>query len=226
MPTVFKSQTDFEPNWILLFFSLAYLIIGIRLFKQRIEIYKKPIQLVSSILLMVIGVIGLVIFIILWGLKQSTPQLMTAGVFLLFLPVICFFNTKEPQRLSDFFKPDAGMIFGLIFCMFTTYGAFALSYTLAENAKMERFISSTYQEGDAQTVQGRIENFHPMPDTLHDLESFSVGGVSFSYNNHHETYYYSICAFDGGYIKKNGQEVKLWYVTYKGCNYIVRIDLL
>jgi len=38
--------------------------------------------------------------------------------------------------------------------------------------------------GRAQVVEGEIRNFHPMPPTGHDVESFEVSGVKFSYSDY------------------------------------------
>ena len=78
---------------------------------------------------------------------------------------------------------------------------------------------------DLKKSKKRIGSFVSKKPISGDTESFSINGIEFFYNNHNEEYYYSKCAFDGGYIKKNGQEVELWYVEYGGRNYIVRIDI-
>ena len=223
MRTVFEAQITHTTNWVMLIFSLIFLVFGGRLLKRRFATYEKITQLFSSILFIIIGVIGLVLFVCLQYFELPTPQLITAAVFLLLLPLIAFFDTNEPIRFFDFFKSDN--ILALILCIICTYGACMVADTMVYDLKLRCFLVDSYRTGNALTVKGKVEEFHPMPETLHDTESFSINGIEFSYNNHNEEYYYSKCAFDGGYIKKNGQEVELWYVEYDGVNYIVRIDI-
>ena len=52
---------------------------------------------------------------------------------------------------------------------------------LIQKAQIERFVYDSYQEGNALTVEGAIHDFHPMPETLHDTESFTVDGIAFYY---------------------------------------------
>lgn len=223
MRTVFETQITYVPNWILIIFSLLFLICGFRLLKRRLATYEKVTQLFSSILFIIIGLIGLILFVCLQYLQLPTPQLITAAVFLLLLPLIGFFDTKDPIRFFDFFKSDK--LLALILGIICTYGACMVTDTMVYDLKLRCFLVDSYQTGNVLTVKGKVEAFHPMPETLHDLESFSINGIEFFYNNHNEEYYYSKCAFDGGYIKKNGQEMKLWYVVYDGVNYIVRVDI-
>lgn len=41
-----------------------------------------------------------------------------------------------------------------------------------------------YLNGDYQVVEGAVSNFHPMPYSGHQNESFSVNGVQFSYSDY------------------------------------------
>lgn len=223
MYTVFEAQSTYTPNWVLLIFSLLFLICGGCLLKRRIAVYEKITQLLSSILLIFIGLAGLIFFACLHYFKQTTPQLVTPAVFLLLLPLVGFFDTKEPNRFLDFFKADT--VFALIIAILFTLASGMVTDTIIGNIKLKAFIIDTYQKGNALTVEGEIENFHPMPEDLHDTESFTVDGVEFYYGSHNQEYFYSKCAFEGGYIKHNGQKVKLWYVVYNEENYIVRVDL-
>ena len=225
MRTVFETQLDFSPNWAMLIISSTYILIGISLWKKRTETYKHFTQMISPALFLLFGVIGLIVFCGLCIYRQPAPALLSVISFLLFMPLIGFLDFKEPKALSEILKPKALFILSLIICVMTTFGACFLMHTIIENAQIQYFIHNTYQEGKSFVVEGEVEDFHPMPETLHDSESFSVNGIKFSYNNHKESYYYSKCAFDGGVITRNSQKVKIWYIeTDDECRYIVRID--
>ena len=226
MRTVFETQVEYTPNWIMMIFSISYILIGITVFKKRLEEYKYFTQMISPVLFMCIGGIGLIIFIVLFIHQMPTPMLFSAVPFLLFLPLIGFLDFKKPEQFSDVLKPLWLFILGVVFCTLTTFGAWSLMCSLVEEAQIQRLIYDTYHEGEALVVEGEVQDFHPMPETLHDSESFTVSGIEFSYNNHKESSYYSQCAFDGGAITRNNQKVKIWYVkTDDGEKYIARIDL-
>ena len=226
MKTVFETHLHFSPNWIMMIVSIVYILIGIRILKKRLEKYRSRAQLICPILFMSIGGIGLILFILLFIRQMPTPLFFSAVPFLLLLPLIAFLNFDKAEPISEFVKPIGLFIFVTIFCVITSLAACFLMSDLIQKAQIERFVYDTYQEGNALVVEGAIHDFHPMPETLHDTESFTVDGIAFYYSNHKESFYYSTCAFDGGYITRNGQMVKIWYVEVDGYNYIVRIDLL
>lgn len=85
-----------------------------------------------------------------------------------------------------------------------------------------------YVNGECEIVEGAVEDFHPMPETLHNRESFTVSGVKFAYGDSESRLYYEKCMKDGGYIKANGTKVKIWYISTgeNGTNLIMRMDIL
>ncbi len=97
-------------------------------------------------------------------------------------------------------------------------------------AKMNEWnrIYNIYLRGECEVVEGYVENFHPMPDTLHDRESFEVSNVFFAYGSSDSRLYYEKCLKDGGFITRNGIKVKIWYISIgeDGENLILRLDIL
>lgn len=87
---------------------------------------------------------------------------------------------------------------------------------------------NAYLRGECEIVEGYVENFHPMPETMHDRESFEVSDVFFAYGSSDSRLYYEKCMKDGGYIKQNGTKVKIWYISIgeEGENLIMRLDIL
>ncbi len=97
-------------------------------------------------------------------------------------------------------------------------------------AKMDEWNRNynAYLHGECKIVEGYVENFHPMPETMHDRESFEVSDVFFAYGSSDSRLYYEKCMKDGGYIKQNGTKVKIWYISIgeEGENLIMRLDIL
>ena len=91
-------------------------------------------------------------------------------------------------------------------------------------------IIHTYKQGDYQTVEGYVENFVPESDGGEDEEdmeeeSFDIKGVHFSYGDRFiKKFGYHLPSTQGGYIKQDGQYLKIGYIkTDKGL-VIVRIE--
>ncbi len=81
-----------------------------------------------------------------------------------------------------------------------------------------------YYSGDYKIVEGYVENFVPCPFSGHAMETFSINGVEFSYADdvikpgYRKTYYH------GGYVRGNGQHLKIGYVEYNGDNAIIYME--
>ena len=86
-----------------------------------------------------------------------------------------------------------------------------------------------YVNGNCEYIEGYIENFHPMPEELHDTEHFTVNDVGFSYGADNSDYYYSRCQKDGGFLRE-GMYVRMWYINVDvgsdyPDSYIMQIDV-
>ena len=68
-----------------------------------------------------------------------------------------------------------------------------------------------FELGRNQVVEGTIENFHPMPATGHDNESFTVGGKKFSYSDYCISPGFRHAKALGGPIRA-GLQVRISYV--------------
>ncbi len=81
-----------------------------------------------------------------------------------------------------------------------------------------------YYSGDYKIVEGYVENFVPCPFSGHAMETFSINGVEFSYADHVIQLGYRKTYHHGGYIRGNGQHLKIGYVDYSGDNAIIYIE--
>ena len=95
-------------------------------------------------------------------------------------------------------------------------------------------VNQKYKNDNYSTIQGKIENFHPMPASGYDHESFTLNGTHFEYSDFNVAYHgFNNAASLGGPLTHNGQEVRLGYIThvYEGrtedfeTNIIVKIEL-
>ncbi len=91
-------------------------------------------------------------------------------------------------------------------------------------------IIHTYKQGDYKTVEGYVENFVPASDGGEDEEdmeeeSFDIKGVHFSYGDRFiKKFGYHLPSTQGGYIKQDGQYLRIGYIeTDKGL-VIVKIE--
>lgn len=84
-----------------------------------------------------------------------------------------------------------------------------------------------YRRGEYRTVEGYVEDFHPMPETGHDTESFTLGGVEFAYSDYQSQFGYHNARSLGGVITGDGQHLKIGYTQVYGLgNVIVYIEEL
>lgn len=134
------------------------------------------------------------------------------------IDIIKTYKTEKRIKIKDYILP---LIFsGGLLLAFTYTGIMYFSENIALIEIYEK-----YKSGEYEIVEGTVENFHPMPEELHDAEHFEVDGVYFEYLARNSKHYYSQCKKDGGFITGNGQKVKIWYVSYGGYNHIMQLKL-
>jgi|1186.fasta_scaffold20337_3 hypothetical protein len=101
---------------------------------------------------------------------------------------------------------------------------FAVGWTLAcglaiglDSYKASRALRT----GDYKVVEGRVENFAPMPWAGHGDETFDVNGVHFAYSDYTVTAGFNNTASHGGPIRA-GLPVR---ISYKGDGEILRLEV-
>lgn len=128
------------------------------------------------------------------------------------------------------FLNKKGFILILVFAVILSYATVMLGYTGISTVVNRHQLYNNYINGECDYVEGFIEDFHSMPEDLHDSEHFTVNGVKFSYGADNSEYFYSTCRKDGG-ILQEGLYVRLWYFNTDigseyPMSYIMRIDIL
>lgn len=69
------------------------------------------------------------------------------------------------------------------------------------------------ESGDVYCVEGYTENYHAMSVEGHETEYLKIDGVLFEYTNFEIVNGYNCPAAYGGVITKNGQYLKIKYIT-------------
>ncbi len=149
---------------------------------------------------------------------------------LLFFPLIFIFIGFGMAYLSIKHITSNTLIRKYVAGFGAIIGLFALIFsvsTIPSSLTDYFFTMSTYKEKNFKTVEGKVENFDPMPYSGHKQENFTVSGVEFDYSDFSSSYYgFNNSAAHGGPIKKNGQEARIGYITTdSGHNRILKIEL-
>lgn len=145
---------------------------------------------------------------------------LTPLIFLIVGLGISWFNIKYNKSTSP--KKRFTIVFGFIFGGF---GLVMLLLTVPGSLADQHQTKRIFENKEYKVVQGRIQNFHPMPYSGHDVESFSVNGVYFEYSDYMLVYGFNNTVSHGGPLKGNGQQVRLSYITVGEENRILKIEL-
>ena len=91
-------------------------------------------------------------------------------------------------------------------------------------------VIQAYKQGNYKNVEGYVENFVPASSGGEDQEdmeeeSFDIKGVHFSYGDKFiKKFGYHRPSTQGGYIKKDGQYLKIGYISTEKGYVIVKIQ--
>jgi hypothetical protein len=132
-----------------------------------------------------------------------------------------FYGDREGTNKWGINKRMFNMFFGLGFALFAlSLSAMTISSKLGGHSTAEAIFNS----GKYKTVEGIVENYHPMPPGGHQSESFTVDGIKFEfYGSTLGDPGYNIPAVDGG-VFKAGLFVRLTYANYYDNNVILKIE--
>lgn len=112
-----------------------------------------------------------------------------------------------------------GLLFQIIALVMLVVFLFVMGSSILLYAACRRL----WKSGEVSEVTGYVENYHPMPASGHDMESFEIDGVSFSYSNFVLQTGYHCAASWGGVITHNGQHLKIQYIPIENEKLIVYI---
>ncbi len=119
-------------------------------------------------------------------------------------------------------KRKYGMLFGIFFCLFALMMSAAV---VSSKAGSHQTAVALFNSKKRKTVEGVVQNYHPMPEGGHDSERFTVGGVKFEFYGYDlGSPGYHTAAVDGGAIKAD-EYVRLTYANYYDDNVILKIEV-
>lgn len=150
------------------------------------------------------------------------PSWLVILCFLIIFPYLVIQNVKtfQKKKTKDSIVNVALSVLGMLVILFVAIVVFP------DQIRMYANTVGAYKRGDYQIIEGYIEDFHPMPKKGHDIESFTINGVSFEYG-YTGSFGYHRCKKDGGVITDNGQHLRIGYTNYRWLgNVIVYIEEL
>jgi hypothetical protein len=147
------------------------------------------------------------------------PTVILLGGFVLSI-FFYFYSKAQTSRKDSFLESPqtarAISIFAMIF-----FGFLFIGILSPVNYFKTRRI---YFSDQAKSVEGVVENYHPMPASGHDTERFEVGGVHFEYSDYSITSYgYNNATSKGGVIKE-GMLVRIKYYSDGYQNHILKLE--
>ena len=145
---------------------------------------------------------------------------LTPLIFLIVGLGISWFNIKYNKSTSP--KKRFTIVFGFIF---SGFAFIMLLLTVPSSLANQRKTKRIFENKEYKVVEGKIEGFHPMPYSGHDVESFTVNGVYFEYSDYMRVYAFNNTSSHGGPLKRNGQQVRLSYITVGEENRILKVEL-
>ncbi len=101
-----------------------------------------------------------------------------------------------------------------------------LALVIPDQIRMYQSTVGAYQRGDYQIAEGTVEQFRPAQE-YGEEESFTLGGVEFSYRDSVVQFGYHQTRAEGGVITGDGQQLRIGYTRYGRLgNVIVYIEQL
>jgi hypothetical protein len=118
-------------------------------------------------------------------------------------------------------KKKYGMVFGIICVSFSGFISVLFIVSMSAEYMRTKYI---YDEKQYNTVEGIVENYHPMPAGGHAYESFTVKRIKFEFSDFDlGDYGYNNAASHGGAIRE-GLKVRISYFNNGHKNVILKLE--
>lgn len=147
------------------------------------------------------------------------------GLFLLIPLVlsIVFFLIGRQMKNNTEYQPWKRRLGGLVFQITALLMMVVFLLVMGSSILLYAACRQLWKRGEVLEVTGYVENYHPMPVSGHDMESFEIDGVSFSYSNFVLQTGYHCAASWGGVVTHDGQYLKIQYIEVESEKIIVYI---
>lgn len=126
------------------------------------------------------------------------------GLVLSLVGAVLVFRPKAFEALG-FRRQTKWLIFNWFVFLFAVAWTAIASFTIVSRSLDA---SEALRSGKCEVVEGRVENFHPMPRGGHDTERFQVDGTPFSYSDYIVSAGFNNAASHGGPIRE-GLQVRI-----------------
>lgn len=147
------------------------------------------------------------------------------GLFLL-IPLalsIVFFLIGGQMKNNTEYQLWKRRLGGLVFQITALLMLAVFLFVMGSSILLYAACRRLWKNGEVSEVTGYVENYHPMPASGHDMESFEIDGVSFSYSNFVLQTGYHCAASWGGVVTHDGQYLKIQYIEVESEKIIVYI---
>ncbi|MBC5863754.1 hypothetical protein [Flavobacterium turcicum] len=159
--------------------------------------------------------------------KSLKIPLMLSPLIFVVIGIVTYYYSKnysDPKKYTalGFNERKYKMIFSIMYASFATILA---TITISSQLHQYFMAKSFYELKKYKTVEGKVQNFHPMPAGGHDTERFDVNNIKFEYSDYNESDYgYNKSLVKGGLIKSNAF-VKISYFNNGNKNVILKLQI-
>lgn len=139
---------------------------------------------------------------------------------ILFIVTVCL--EIDPDKTKHLWKRFSKRA-KIILCFILLMGGCVIGFKIDTYEK----IVVPYQRGEYQVIKGEVQDYTPAATIFNAYETFRIDDVFFAYGGGRGKNYfgYDKTGIEGGAITSNGIYVEIGYVTYRGNNIIVQLDI-
>jgi competence protein ComGC len=136
---------------------------------------------------------------------------------------IAIFFKKQIKKFSTFrqFLIFIGYIIGGIPLIMVVVMFFKMPSLLKEERELKEII----QEEKYKVIEGEVEDFSIREESGHIFESFKLNDVTFEYSDYIINEGFHQTSKNNGPIYKNGQRIKISYITKDNQNLILKLEM-
>jgi len=150
------------------------------------------------------------VFTFLQKPAESSQEFVMVPVILIVVGVVVGTVTIIRRRAVGRVRSFRLIVVSIFFVIFGAYFLHSVSGVAAWRRDRYDGLKNLYLAGQYSVAEGTVTNFHPMPASGHDYETFSVNGVPFSFSDFDGSPCFNNTASHGGPMRE-GLRVRLAY---------------
>ena len=153
------------------------------------------------------------VFVSSYGSRYDLFEATAFTIVIIYL--IINLNKVENKAIKIYYK---------VFLVFL----FILIYDWYDHVRVKDMVENAIKTETYKVVQGKIKNYNPMYSKAGHLEAFDIGSIHFviyptEFGSYKKNLFYTTENTKSMPIHKNGQEVKVHYITIYGENKIIKM---